>query len=62
MISDVGVSQWTESVRTSDTKVELFVFTMKACETCQSVLTCKDQYPQDVLTVQSQEGEMKMIQ
>ena len=61
MIFDVGMSQQAQSVRTSDTQVELFVCTMKTCETCQFVVMCKDQYPQDVLTVQSPKGEMKMM-
>ena len=58
MTFDVGTSQWASSVRTSDTKIELSVCTMKTCETCQSVLKCKDQ---DVTTVPSPEGEMKMM-
>ena len=39
MTFNVCVSQQTQSVRISDTKIELSVCTMKTCETCQSVLT-----------------------
>ena len=39
MTFDVGMSQRTQSVRISDTKIELSVSTMKTCETCQSMLT-----------------------
>ena len=34
---------------------------MKTYKTCQSVLTCKDQYPPDVSPVQSPYGKMKMM-
>ena len=50
MTFDDDMSQWTQSVTTFDTKIKLFVCTMKRCERCQSVVTCKDQYPQDVIT------------
>ena len=62
MTLDVGMSQWAQSVTILNTNIQLFVCTMKTCETCQSMLTCKDQYPQDVLTVQSPKAEMKMMQ
>ena len=42
MTFDVCTSQQTQSVRISDMKIELSVSTMKTCEMCQSVLTCKD--------------------
>ena len=50
MTFDVDTSQRTQSVTTFDTKRKLFVCTMKRCERCQSVVTCEDQYPQDVIT------------
>ena len=50
MTFDVDTSQRTQSVTTFDTKIELFVCTMKRCVRCQSMVTCKDQYPQDVIT------------
>ena len=50
MTFDIDMSQWTQSVTTFDTKIKLFVCTMKRCARCQSVVTCKDQYPQDVIT------------
>ena len=53
MTLDVGTSQWTQSVRMSNTKIELSVSTMKTCETCQFVLThvsfnmhCQNSVPQ----------------
>ena len=35
-------SQWKESVTISDSKIELYVGTMKPCEMCQSMVTCID--------------------
>ena len=35
---DVDMSQWTQSMTTSDTKIEHLVSTMEMCETCQFVL------------------------
>ena len=50
MTFDVDTSQWTQSVTIFDTKINFFVCTMKRCERCQSVVTCKDQFPQDFIT------------